>query len=165
MPLISAVCGMTLSVLPAWNMQIDTTADELSPQSSSLEDAFRTLVQRHVDLVVGILQRRAQQLLYRGRHPLLGEDEGIERIFHLAAFDQIQHQPRRVFQHEAVPAHLPLRDVELAGLLRETRAEIEGPGVVAQPRLHQGLLLHSVYHWPNGWDHVPAGARVPRGEV
>ena len=29
---------------------------------------------------------------------------------------------------------------------------------------HHGLLLHSVYHWPNGWDHVPAGARVPRGE-
>jgi unsaturated chondroitin disaccharide hydrolase len=29
---------------------------------------------------------------------------------------------------------------------------------------HQGLLLHSVYHWPNGWDHVPAGSRVPRGE-
>ncbi|PYR44020.1 MAG: glycosyl hydrolase [Acidobacteria bacterium] len=29
---------------------------------------------------------------------------------------------------------------------------------------HQGLLLHSVYHWPNGWDHVPAGSRIPRGE-
>ncbi len=29
---------------------------------------------------------------------------------------------------------------------------------------HQGLLLHSVYHWPNGWDHVPRGAKVPRGE-
>ena len=29
---------------------------------------------------------------------------------------------------------------------------------------HQGLLLHSVYHWPNGWDHVPEGASVPRGE-
>ena len=29
---------------------------------------------------------------------------------------------------------------------------------------HQGLLLHSVYHRPNGWDHVPAGAGVPRGE-
>jgi unsaturated chondroitin disaccharide hydrolase len=29
---------------------------------------------------------------------------------------------------------------------------------------HQGLLLHSVYHWPNGWDYVPAGARTPRGE-
>jgi hypothetical protein len=31
-------------------------------------------------------------------------------------------------------------------------------------RGHQGLLLHSVYHWPNGWDHVPHGARTPRGE-
>ena len=29
---------------------------------------------------------------------------------------------------------------------------------------HQGLLLHSVYHWPNRWDHVPGGARTPRGE-
>jgi hypothetical protein len=29
---------------------------------------------------------------------------------------------------------------------------------------HQGLVLHSVYHWPNGWDHVPEGSRVPRGE-
>jgi hypothetical protein len=29
---------------------------------------------------------------------------------------------------------------------------------------HQGLLLHSVYHRPNGWDHVPAGRSVPCGE-
>ena len=29
---------------------------------------------------------------------------------------------------------------------------------------HQGLLLHAVYHRPNGWDHVPPGARIPRGE-
>jgi hypothetical protein len=29
---------------------------------------------------------------------------------------------------------------------------------------HQGLLLHSVYHRPNGWDHVPAGRQVPAGE-
>ena len=29
---------------------------------------------------------------------------------------------------------------------------------------HQGLVLHSVYHWPNRWDYVPAGARTPRGE-
>jgi hypothetical protein len=29
---------------------------------------------------------------------------------------------------------------------------------------HQGLLLHSVYHWPNGWDHVPAGQSVACGE-
>jgi hypothetical protein len=29
---------------------------------------------------------------------------------------------------------------------------------------HQGLLLHSVYHRPNGWDHVPPGQHVPNGE-
>src|SRR5690606_21742969 len=29
---------------------------------------------------------------------------------------------------------------------------------------HQGLLLHSVYHRPNGWDHIPAGSKIPRGE-
>lgn len=41
--------------------------------------------------------------------------------------------------------------------------------LLAEPYLsvdesHQGLLLHSVYHWPNGWDHVPAGSKIPRGE-
>ena len=30
---------------------------------------------------------------------------------------------------------------------------------------HQGLLLHAVYHRPNGWDHVPAGSAVPNGEA
>jgi unsaturated chondroitin disaccharide hydrolase len=29
---------------------------------------------------------------------------------------------------------------------------------------HEGLILHSVYHRPNGWDHVPAGRKVPCGE-
>ncbi len=29
---------------------------------------------------------------------------------------------------------------------------------------HQGLLLHSVYHRPNGWDYVPKGRKVPCGE-
>ena len=29
---------------------------------------------------------------------------------------------------------------------------------------HQGLLLHSVYHRPNAWDHIPAGQKVPCGE-
>lgn len=29
---------------------------------------------------------------------------------------------------------------------------------------HQGLLLHSVYHRPNGWDYVPPGKNSPSGE-
>jgi hypothetical protein len=30
---------------------------------------------------------------------------------------------------------------------------------------HEGLLLHSVYHRPNGWDHIPLGQKVPCGEA
>ena len=30
---------------------------------------------------------------------------------------------------------------------------------------HQGLLLHTIYHRPNGWDHVPDGSKVPNGEA
>ncbi len=29
---------------------------------------------------------------------------------------------------------------------------------------HQGLLLHSVYHKPNGWDHIPKGQKIPCNE-
>jgi hypothetical protein len=29
---------------------------------------------------------------------------------------------------------------------------------------HEGLLLHSVYHRPNGWDYIPHGRKVPCGE-
>ena len=29
---------------------------------------------------------------------------------------------------------------------------------------HQGLILHSVYHQPNGWDYIPEGQQVPCGE-
>lgn len=29
---------------------------------------------------------------------------------------------------------------------------------------HQGLILHSVYHRPNGWDYVRPGQKVPNGE-
>lgn len=29
---------------------------------------------------------------------------------------------------------------------------------------HQGLILHSIYHRPNGWDNIPAGRKVPCDE-
>jgi unsaturated chondroitin disaccharide hydrolase len=30
---------------------------------------------------------------------------------------------------------------------------------------HEGLILHSVYHRPNGWDNIPKGRKVPCGEA
>ena len=29
---------------------------------------------------------------------------------------------------------------------------------------HQGLILHSIYHRPNGWDYIPRGKKIPCGE-
>ena len=30
---------------------------------------------------------------------------------------------------------------------------------------HQGLVLHSLYHRPMGWDHIPCASRIPAGEA
>jgi unsaturated chondroitin disaccharide hydrolase len=30
---------------------------------------------------------------------------------------------------------------------------------------HQGLILHSIYHRPNGWDYIPSGSKIPCGEA
>jgi hypothetical protein len=29
---------------------------------------------------------------------------------------------------------------------------------------HQGLILHSIYHHPNGWDNIPEGRNIASGE-
>jgi unsaturated chondroitin disaccharide hydrolase len=29
---------------------------------------------------------------------------------------------------------------------------------------HQGLIVHSIYHRPNGWDYIPPGSKIPNGE-
>ena len=48
--------------------------------------------------------------------------------------------------------------------LTVARTLLEAPYLSEDPS-HQGLLLHSVYHRPNGWDHVPPGRRGPCGEA
>lgn len=37
------------------------------------------------------------------------------------------------------------------------------PYLATSPR-HQGLILHSIYHRPNGWDHIPPRRKIPCGE-
>jgi len=35
---------------------------------------------------------------------------------------------------------------------------------ISNNKNHQGLLLHSIYHQPNGWDYVPKGSKIANGE-
>jgi hypothetical protein len=39
-----------------------------------------------------------------------------------------------------------------------------GTPYLAEDATHQGLLLHTIYHRPRGWDYVPAGSAIPYGE-
>jgi hypothetical protein len=41
---------------------------------------------------------------------------------------------------------------------------ISGEPYLSTSARHQGLILHSVYHRPNGWDHIPRGQKIPNGE-
>jgi unsaturated chondroitin disaccharide hydrolase len=36
-----------------------------------------------------------------------------------------------------------------------------GSPYLSEAPSHQGILLHSVYHRPNGWDHIPEGHKIP----
>ena len=47
--------------------------------------------------------------------------------------------------------------------LSVARTLFSEPYLSTDPK-HQGLLLHSVYHRPNGWDYVALGQSVPNGE-
>jgi hypothetical protein len=47
--------------------------------------------------------------------------------------------------------------------LATARTIFNEPYLSTDPQ-HEGLLLHSVYHRPNGWDNIPAGRNVPCGE-
>jgi unsaturated chondroitin disaccharide hydrolase len=47
--------------------------------------------------------------------------------------------------------------------LTVARTVLSEPYLSADPA-HEGLVLHSVYHRPKGWDYVPPGRKVPCGE-
>jgi hypothetical protein len=70
----------------------------------------------------------------------------------------------------AIAAQGLLRLGKHLGLARYTQAGLTvlrtllGDPYLSREPSHQGLLLHSVYHRPNGWDFVPPGSKVPRGE-
>jgi hypothetical protein len=73
--------------------------------------------------------------------------QGLVRLGHYLAEQGDGQKGRRYYQ---------------AGLTI-ARTLFEPPYLSADPR-HQGLLLHSVYHRPNGWDYVARGQKVPNGE-
>src|SRR5262245_1155513 len=65
---------------------------------------------------------------------------------------------------------LEARRETAAGVLYRQAALTIAKHLFAAPYLsedpaHEGLILHSIYHRPNGWDHTPAGKKIPLGEA
>jgi hypothetical protein len=109
-------------------------------------------------------------------------DTGAPGLVHLAGYQHARSNPYNGYE----PVDSSAATISAQGFIRlgryliATGDEIAGRRyvdagltiantILAEPYLsddpaHQGLLLHSVYHRPNGWDFVPAGRQVPCGE-
>ena len=74
---------------------------------------------------------------------------------------------RRVRGSQQPPVGRP-ENPELGGRYRQAALTIantllDEPYLSTRPQ-HQGLILHSLYHRPRGWDYVPPGRQIPYGE-
>jgi unsaturated chondroitin disaccharide hydrolase len=108
-------------------------------------------------------------------------DTGAPGLLHLAGYQQARSNPYNA--HEPVDASAAAIAAQgfirlgryllsngdeagrryLAAGLTIAATLLEEP-YLSQDPAHQGLLLHSVYHRPNGWDHIPAEQSIPCDE-
>jgi hypothetical protein len=77
-------------------------------------------------------------------------------------------QPAKAPRRSHATSDLGLRTSDLGRRYRQAgltiaRTLFSEPYLSTNPK-HQGLILHSVYHRPNGWDYIAPGQRVPNGE-
>jgi hypothetical protein len=69
----------------------------------------------------------------------------------------------RLGNHLSTSRNTPHASRYLQAGLTIARTLLDEPYLSTDPK-HQGLLLHSVYHRPNGWDYIAPGQKIPNGE-
>jgi hypothetical protein len=98
-------------------------------------------------------------------------DTGAPELYKLGDYLNKPADPFNAFE----PVDSSAAVIASQGLLRLGRFLKDKGDVVAGNRywqaglsvistLLQELLLHSIYHRPNGWDYIPAGSKIPSGE-
>lgn len=103
-------------------------------------------------------------------------DTGAPQLHRLGDWRSRPAEPENPFEPvdssaAAIAAQGLLRLGRITGECRYTQAGLTVlETLLDEPYLstrsdHQGLLLHSVYHRPNGWDYLPPGRTSPSGEA
>jgi hypothetical protein len=104
-------------------------------------------------------------------------DTGAPQLHHLGDWRARPADPYNSFE----PVDAPAAAIAAQGLIRlgnllgaEGRGYLQAGLTIAshllsEPYLstapeHEGILLHSVYHRPNGWDFIPPSSSIPCGE-
>jgi hypothetical protein len=160
-------------------------AEQLEFLSARPDEEFDGLGGKDAVLANMLKAARATADFYLEHTPSCGVpywDTGAPRLSQLG--DYLARAPDPYNDHEPVDSSAAA--IAAQGLIRLGRYEAEqgdaaagtrygaagltvARTLLAEPYLstdaaHEGLLLHSVYHRPNGWDHVPEGRKVPCGE-
>lgn len=102
-------------------------------------------------------------------------DDGAPNLHKIADWQNKPADPYNDFEPvdasaSAIAAQGLLRLGKYLGDAKYTQAGLTvAKTLFAEPYLatdakHEGLLLHSIYHQPNGWDYVPKGSKVANGE-
>ena len=98
-------------------------------------------------------------------------DTGAPQLYKLGEYTTRKSDPYNEFEPidstaAAIAAQGLIRFGKLTGEKRYVQAGftsaetmLEEPYLSTEPH-HQGILLHSIYHQPNGWDNVPAGQKI-----
>jgi unsaturated chondroitin disaccharide hydrolase len=82
--------------------------------------------------------------------------QGLIRLGNYLANDKARN-PKLQTRNQKLASHYKQAGLTIA------RTLFSEPYLSLNPK-HQGLILHSVYHRPNGWDYVAPGQKVPNGE-
>ncbi|MFN7544826.1 MAG: glycosyl hydrolase [Acidobacteriota bacterium] len=139
-----------------------------------------TLTEPNLDSIRAIMRRAAEATcdFYLAHTPTCGVpywDTGAPQLHRLGHYLDCPAQPFNEFEpvDSSAAAIAAQGFLRLGRYLKNTTYFQAGLTILrtllAEPYLstnphHQGLLLHSVYHRPNGWDYIPPGQKVPCGE-